>query len=95
MRRETSCRTFRSWDASRRGAVIGQREVWRAETKRIECDFSAADGLQSRRARSLQARRRSKLHVAACASTEACRFKLDGCSHAEVAGREDAAAIGP
>ena len=73
MRREISCRNFRSWDASRRGAVIGsarsrisadgRRAAWRAETTRIECDFSAADGLQSRRARSHQARRRCKLRV--------------------------------
>ena len=27
MRRVIPCRTFRSWDASRRGASIGQREV--------------------------------------------------------------------
>jgi hypothetical protein len=48
------CRTFRGWDATRRVASIGQREVqiqadggraaWRAETMQIVCDFLAADG---------------------------------------------------
>ncbi len=46
-----------------------QRTVGVQHGVRIECDFSAADGLQSRHARSLQARRRSKLQVAACART--------------------------
>jgi hypothetical protein len=56
MRRRIPCRTFRSWNATRRVASIGQREVqiqadcgraaWRAETMQILCDFSAADGFR-------------------------------------------------
>jgi hypothetical protein len=48
--------TFCGWDASRRTASIGQREVqiradggraaWRTETMQIVCDFSAADGFR-------------------------------------------------
>ena len=56
MRRGIRCRTFRGWDATRRVASIGQREVqiqadggraaWRAETimMQIVHDFSAAAG---------------------------------------------------
>ena len=61
MRREIPCRTFRGWNATRRGAVIGQREVWNRSGRwafcmacgndtDCACDFSAADGLPSRRA---------------------------------------------
>ena len=56
MRRGIPCRTFRGWNATRRVASIGQREVqfqadggcaaWRAETMQIVCDFSAADGFR-------------------------------------------------
>jgi hypothetical protein len=104
MRRGIPYRTFRGWDASRRGASIGQREVliqadggraaWRAETMQIVCDFSAADGFRRRDGlidnrretqRQTRPRRRSKLHVAAHARTDACR--LDGRPCAELAGR--------
>ena len=56
MRRGIPCRAFRGWNATRRIASIGQREVqiqadggraaWRAETMQIVCDFSAADGFR-------------------------------------------------
>jgi hypothetical protein len=111
MRRVMPCRTFRGWHATRRVASIasGQREVkqlvqiqadggcaaWRAETIRIVCDFSAADGScrdahidirrESQRQTRPPARRRSKLHVAAQTRTDACR--LDGRPCAELAGR--------
>ena len=71
----------------------GGRAAWRAETMQIVCDFSAADGfrrdahLDIRREaqRQTRPRRRSKLHVAAHARTDACR--LDGRPCAELAGR--------
>jgi hypothetical protein len=42
MRRETRCRTFREWDASRRGAVIGQREV-RNRSGRWACGMACGN----------------------------------------------------
>ena len=42
MRRETPCRTFREWDASRRGAAIGQREV-RNRSGRWACGMACGN----------------------------------------------------
>ena len=69
-----------------------------AETTRIVCDFSAADGLPSRRARWLQARRATadapETRVEATGGCQrACRLGGRPCS--ELAGREDTAANGP
>ena len=71
----------------------------------IVCDFSAADGfrrdghIDNRREaqRQTRPRRRSKLHVAAHARTDACRLQWTAvlALSLRVAAREDTAAIGP
>ena len=87
------CVNWAARDPDSSGRCHGGRAAWRAETMQIARDFSAADGfrrdahIDNRREaqRQTRPRRRSKLHVAAQARTDACR--LDGRPCAELAGR--------